>query len=75
MPSSSPSNRCGSGGRTLNRRYEISPQAKSGGDGGMQTVGYEGSQMPLADGVAPIVGGAVVVGGDAGAVSDHGSMS
>ena len=41
-----PSNLCGSGGRTWNRRNWMSPQFRSGGGGGMHTVGYAGSQPP-----------------------------
>src|SRR5688500_14881368 len=44
-PSPSLSKRCGSGGRTVKRRYGMSPQSRSGGGGGMQTVGYDGSQF------------------------------
>lgn len=45
MPSPSPSKRCGSGGRTRKFLYGMSLQSKSGGGGGMQTVGYDGSQL------------------------------
>jgi hypothetical protein len=40
-----PSKRCGSGGSTLKLRCEIWPQSRSGGAGGMHTVGYDGSQL------------------------------
>lgn len=40
IPSSSePSKRCGSGGRAVNLRNGMSGQSRSGGDGGMHTVG------------------------------------
>ena len=61
-PSLSPSKPCGSGGNTVKRRKLISPQSRSGGGGGMQTVGYEESQ--LAAGGA--VGGGCVTGGVVG---------
>ena len=49
-PSRLPSNPCGSGGTTLKSRYGTSLQSRSGGGGGMQTVGYDGSQpLPGAD--------------------------
>lgn len=41
-----PSNPCGSGGRTVNRRYGVSPQSRSRDSGGTHTVGYDGSQSP-----------------------------
>lgn len=44
MPSLSASKRWGSGGRTAKRRCGMSLQSRSGGGGGMQTDGYEGSQ-------------------------------
>lgn len=53
IPSSSASNRCGSGASTVNFRYGMSPQSRSGGAGRMQTVGYAGSQLAC--------GGCVVV--------------
>jgi len=43
IPSLSPSNPCGSGGTTLKLLYPISPQSKSGGYGGMHTLGYDES--------------------------------
>ena len=46
MPSWSPSNPLGSGGSTLKSRYGICEQSRSGGGGGMHTVGYAGSQFP-----------------------------
>ena len=44
IPSLSPSNLCGSGCNTVNLFWGISPQSKSGGGGGIQKSGYEGSQ-------------------------------
>src|SRR2546429_1789127 len=45
MPSRSASKLCGSGRNTLKRRNGMSPQSRSGGGDGMQTVGYDGSQL------------------------------
>ena len=56
MPSLSPSNLCGSGCLTRKFRYGMSLQSRSGGGGGIHTVGYDGSQ--LAEGTA--VGGSRV---------------
>src|SRR3990170_8644396 len=56
-PSPSRSNPCGSDPTTVNRRYEMSPQSRSGGGGGMQTVGYDGSQFPPPDPDDPGGGG------------------
>ena len=50
MPSWSPSNPCGSGGTTVNRRSPISPRSRSGGEGGMQTPGELGAQAPVRTG-------------------------
>ncbi len=47
MPSPSPSKPWGSGGSTLKFWYGMSPQSRSGGGGGMHTVGYAGSHFPL----------------------------
>lgn len=47
MPSRSPSKRWGSRPTTRKLRWEISPQSRSGGGGGMHTSGYEGSQRPV----------------------------
>ena len=43
-PWSRPSNRCGSFPTTRKRRCGMSPQSRSGGEGGMHTSGYDGSQ-------------------------------
>lgn len=67
MPSLSPSKRCGSGAITVKRRSEMSPQSRSGGPGGMQTSGYDGSQSDVAANcwgsktVVVVVGADVVV--------------
>ena len=44
IPSLSLSNPWGSEPITIKLEYPISPQSKSGGYGGMQTSGYDGSQ-------------------------------
>ena len=46
IPSLSPSNRCGSGCRTLNRRCVMSPQSRSGGDR-RGIVGLTGSGVAM----------------------------
>lgn len=55
MPSPSPSKRCGSGGKTVKCLYEMLPQSRSGGGGGTQMVGYDGSQFACSVGCGAVV--------------------
>src|SRR5215203_5007347 len=58
-PSYGPSSRCGSAPITRMSAYGISLQSRSGGGGGMQTSGYDGSQLPCGGGCVGTGGGTV----------------